>query len=162
MFPCCRCGQQRSLIHRRRWETHSSAAVLPLICWITYHINTDPEGRSLLKMWPSPPLSSSVPGLPLGSDSEAKERPLAGASHPSSVHRLRQRAVWGSATQPATLHPTGPHARCPVPDAPGRLPHVRLHWCSRGAYGLPLMKHLNTDKLRQREMQSVCLWRCHL
>lgn len=35
----------------------------------------------------------TVPGLPLGPDSEAKERPLAGASHPSSLHRFRQRAV---------------------------------------------------------------------
>lgn len=35
----------------------------------------------------------SVPGLPLGSDPEAEERPLAGATHPTSVHRFRQRAL---------------------------------------------------------------------
>lgn len=74
----------------------------------------------------------SVPGLPLGSDSEAKERPLAGAPHPSSLHRLWQCALWGPATQPAPLHPTGPHAWRPVPHAPGCFPHVRLHRRPRG------------------------------
>ena len=75
-----------------------------------------------------------VPGLPLGPDSEAKERPLAGAPHPSSVHRLRQRAVRSPATQPAPLHPSWTHARRPVPHAPGGLPHVRLHRCPRGLF----------------------------
>lgn len=65
-----------------------------------------------------------VPGLSLGSDPEAEEGPLAGAPHPAPLHRLRQCAVRGPAAQPAPLHPAGTHARCPVPNAPGRLPHV--------------------------------------
>lgn len=74
----------------------------------------------------------SVPGLSLGPDSEAKERPLAGAPHPSPLHCFWQRAVWGPAAQPAPLHPSGTHAWRAVSHAPSCVPHVRLHWCPRG------------------------------
>lgn len=74
----------------------------------------------------------SVPGLSLGPDPEVKERPLAGAPHPSPLHCFWQRAVRGPAAQPAPLHPSRTHAWHTVPHAPSCLPHVWLHWCPRG------------------------------
>ncbi len=74
-----------------------------------------------------------VSGLSLGSGAEAEEGPLAGASHPAALYCIWQRAVWSSAAQPAPFHTSSPlWWRC-LPHAQRCLPHVRLHWCPRGA-----------------------------